>query len=92
MKTIPAGSKVPVLFTTTERDLIREHTFYNPDFAKVATLKGKKIEIMLTLEEIEEIQEYVAAEANHASDKAIEAKLDKLYDRLQDILDRHIEE
>lgn len=35
-KTIPHGTKLPVHFTAAERDLIREHTFYDPDFGNFA--------------------------------------------------------
>ncbi len=42
-KKIPAGSKVPVPLTLADRDLIREHTFYDPSFAAITEVKGKRV-------------------------------------------------
>jgi hypothetical protein len=92
VKTIPAGSKIPVRFTIAERDLIRGQTFYGPDFARVAVFEGKGIKVMLTLEDIDEIQGYVASAANHTKDKNLQAACDKLSDKLQAILERYREE
>ncbi|MBI5197646.1 MAG: hypothetical protein HZA19_03455 [Nitrospirae bacterium] len=88
-KKIPYGSKLPVKLTIRERDLIRDETFYDPDFAKIPVADGNDIRIDLTLDEIEEIQGYVAAEANHTKKKKLQKELDLLFDKLQTYLDSY---
>ena len=83
------GTKLPVKFTLTERDLIRDHTFYHPDFANLAVLQGKHIKLNMSLDDIEELQGYVAAEANHTNDSKLQAKLDKIFVKLQNFLDTY---
>jgi len=88
-KKIPYGSKLPVKLTLRERDLIRDETFYDPNFANFAIIDGKGIKVDLSLDEIEEIQGYVAAEANHTENKKIEKRLVRFFDKLQVYLDRY---
>jgi hypothetical protein len=52
-------------------------------------LAAKSITVDLSLDEIEEIQGYVAADANHAGSSKLERELDRLFDRLQALLDEH---
>ena len=40
-KIIPYGTKLPVKLTLRERELIRDETFCDPDFAKCAVVQGK---------------------------------------------------
>ncbi|TKB77714.1 MAG: hypothetical protein E8D45_05280, partial [Nitrospira sp.] len=40
-KTIPYGTKLPVTLTLRERDLIRDQTLCDPDFAKCAVVDGR---------------------------------------------------
>ena len=72
-KKIPYGSKLPVKFTPQERDLIREHTFYDPNFGKLCVLEGKAIRVDLSLDDIEDMQGFVAAEANHCDNRKLES-------------------
>jgi len=88
-KKIPYGSKLPVKLTLRERELIRDETFYDSDFAKFAIVDGKGIKVDLSLDEIEEIQGYIAAEANHTENKKLEKKLDRLFNKLQVYLDTY---
>ena len=88
-KKIPYNTKLPVKFTLAERDLIRNHTFYHPDFANLAMLEGKQIRSDMSLEDIEELQGYVAAEANHTPDSNLQTKLDRIFDKLQKFLDAY---
>ena len=87
--TIPSGTKLPVALTLRERDLIRDKTFCHPDFAKCAVVDGTGIRVELSLDEIEEIQGYVAAEANHTNDAKLQKKLDRLFAKLQVFLDTY---
>ena len=88
-KKIPYGQKIPVKITVRERDLIRDETFCNPNFAKLAVVEGKGIKVDLSLDEIEEIQGYVAAEANHTKNRKLEKELYRLFDKLQVYLDTY---
>ncbi len=88
---IPMGAELPVKLTLRERNLIREETFYDPDFAQFALVVSSGIQVDLSLDDIEDIQGYVAAEANHTEDRNLERELDKLSDKLQAYLDKHNE-
>jgi len=88
-KRIPYGTKLPVKLTLRERELILDHTFCDPEYVRFAAADGKGIRVDLSLDEIEDIQGYVAAEANHTDDEKIEKELDALYDKLQRFLDEY---
>ena len=88
-KRIPYGTKLPVKLTIRERDLICDETFCDPDFAKVAACDGKGIRVDMSLDDIEEVQGYVAAKANHTKNKKLRRELDRLFDKLQVYLDSH---
>lgn len=83
------GTKLPVKLTIRERDLIRDKTFCDPDFAKCAVVDGNGIRLDLSLDDIEEVQGYVAAEANHTKDSKLRAELYRLFDKLQVFLDTY---
>jgi hypothetical protein len=60
---IAYGSKLPVYFSQAELTDIREHTFAHPDLVAHGLVEGKKLRVDLWLDDIEQIQGYVAAEA-----------------------------
>lgn len=86
-KNIPCGKKLQVQLTTRERDLILDETLCDPGVLKIAIVADKSIKVNWSLDEIEDVQGYVAAEANHTNDKKLERELDKLSDKLQVYLD-----
>ena len=88
-KKISYGTKLPIKLTLRERDLIRDKTFCDPDFARFAVVDGKGIRVELSLDDIEEIQGYVAAEANHTKNKKLQKELDRLFSKLQVYLDTY---
>ena len=88
---IPSGTKLPVRLTLRERNLIREETFYDPDFANIAAMVNNGIQVELSLDDIEDFQGYVCFAANHTKDRKLERKLDMLSDKLQIYLDRYDE-
>ncbi len=88
-KRIPYGTTLPVTLTLWERDFIRNETFCNPDFAKCAVVEGTGIRVELSLDEIEDIQGYVAAEANHTKNAKRRKELDRLFDKFQVFLDTY---
>jgi len=88
-KKIPYGTKLPVKLTVQERDIIRDKTFCDPNFAKIAVVDGKSVQVDMSLDEIEVIQGFVAAEANHMKNKKLENELDRIFDKLQTYLDTY---
>lgn len=88
-KKIPYGTKLPVTLTLRERDIIRDETFCDPNFARLAIVESKGLRVDLSLDDIEEIQGYVAAEANHTKNKKLQKELDRLFDKLQVYLDTY---
>jgi len=88
-KRIPYGTNLPVNLTLQERDLIRNATLCNPDFARFAVIEGKGVILNLSLDDIEEIQGYIAAEANHAKSRKLQKNLDRLFSKFQVYLDTY---
>ncbi len=50
---------------------------------QMALVKGSKLVVKLTLDDLEEIIGYIAAEANHTDDMKLQKELDHLCERLQ---------
>ena len=67
-KRIPYGTKLPVYLTAKEVTDIREHTFADPDFG-FGVLEGSRLRFDMSLDDIEELQGYVAAASNHTDTK-----------------------
>jgi len=86
-KKICYGSKLPVYFSEEELRLIRERTFVDPDFGRLAVAERGKLKLELSLDDIEEVQGYIAAEANHTRNKRLQRELDMVYEKLQKFLD-----
>ncbi|MBE0448975.1 MAG: hypothetical protein IBX64_12950 [Actinobacteria bacterium] len=88
-KSIPYGTKLPVKLTLRERDLICDETFCDPRYTQVAIVDGTGIKVDLSLDDIEDIQGYVAAAANHTENHKLQKELDRLSDKLQAYLDAY---
>ena len=48
--------------------------------------------VLLTLDDLEDLGGYVAAEANHTTDKNVRKKLDAISSKIQDLLETHADE
>jgi hypothetical protein len=48
--------------------------------------------VMLTLDDWDDLAGYVAAEANHTTDKTLRKKLDAIFSKIQDVLEAHTDE
>lgn len=88
-KHIPYGTKLPVYLSKQELEDIRERSFADADFGLHATVEGKRLRLDLSLDDIEDIQGYVAAEANHTLDTKLRKRLDRLFDKFQKYLDEY---
>ena len=89
MKKISGGTRLPVKLTIRERDLILDETYCDPGVLKIAVVAGKIIKVEWSLDEIEDVQGYVASEANHTENRKLQKELDKLSDKLQVYLDSY---
>ncbi len=78
---------MPATLTSAERDLIVHHTFVDGDL--LAQMEGGveagrgKLRVHLTPDQLEELLEWIAGAANHAEERAIGARLDALYEKLE---------
>ncbi len=69
---IEYGQPVEVAITLRQRSLILEHAMLGSEVTgplRMAVVKGGKLVVKLTLDDLEEIIGYIAAEANHTDDK-----------------------
>lgn len=94
-KRVRPGEKVPLTLSHRERELILEHTFADDDLTtplRVAPASGKTPVYSFTLDDLEELMGYVAAEANHAKDKKLQKELGRLFARMEDVLESYTDE
>ena len=94
-KQIAVGEKVPLELTERERDLIMKHTFAGSDLTdrlRVVPGPGRRPFYRFTLDDLDELAGYVAAEANHAKVKKLEKELRQLYGRIADVLESYTDE
>ena len=94
-KQIASGEKVPLELTEHERDLIIKHTFAGnnlTDRLRIVPSPGRRPFYRFTLDDLDELAGYVAAEANHAKVKRLEKELRRLYSRMADVLESHTDE
>ena len=85
---IPEGTKLPVLLCTEEIADIQEHTFLDPDLVSGGIVQDDgSFRFDWSLDEIEEIQGYIAASANHCEDRKLGKRLDRIFSKFQGFLD-----
>ena len=78
-----------------ERELIEHHTFADEDLTnrlRVVPKPGERPVFRFTLDDLDELAGFIAAEANHAKDKKLQKELDQLCDRIQGTLDGYTDE
>ena len=88
-KRIPNGTKLPVLLSRRQVELVTDHTFADPAALSHGVVKGTRIVFQLSLDDIEEIQGYVAAEANHTDNQKLQKELQRLWSHFQQFLDSY---
>jgi hypothetical protein len=84
-KQITPDEKVPLELSDRERDLILKHTFANDELTgrlRIVRRPGEPPVYGFTLDDLDELAGYVAAEANHAKDKKLAKQLHRLYARI----------
>ena len=55
----------------------------------MALVKGKKLIVKLTLDDLDEVLGYIAAESNHTEDAKLQRDLDSLYKRLRKTMESY---
>jgi hypothetical protein len=88
---ISESTRIAVELTARERELILEHTLAGDELlAPTRSLpKSGKRAAMYTLYDIEELQGFVAAEANHTKDGRLAKELSALHEHLQRDMERY---
>ena len=85
--------RISVRFTIEERDLILKQTFVGDDLTEKlheAKAGGNIIKVEYTLDELDDLAGFIAAEANHAENKKLEKKLEALYDKISNIENKYL--
>ena len=88
-KPVRPGESVPLKLNARERELILEHTFADDELTAPLSAMPPPSQASVysfTLDDLEELMGYVAAEANHAKDKKLRKDLDRLFERMGDVL------
>jgi len=81
-----------VVFTARERTLVLEHTFAGSEVTdplEAARQRAGKYTVRYTLDDLDELLGYVAAEANHAKAKSLQKELDSLFERLREVMESY---
>jgi hypothetical protein len=94
-KPVRPSAKVSVPLNRRERELILEHTFADDELTvrlRTAPTSNKTAVYAFTLDDMEELMGYVAAEANHAKDKKLQKELDRLFARMEEVLNSYTDE
>jgi hypothetical protein len=92
-KLIKRGDRVGLELTKSERKLLLTGLVFLHEGVEEAlrsTPPGKPL--MITLGDLEDMAGHVAGEANHAKSKQVEATLDGIYEKVEELLDRYTEE
>jgi len=92
-KLVDKNEMLGLRLTLAERKLILEDPIHIHDEIADpirATLTG--FPVLLTLDQLEDLDGYVAAEANHTTDKKLRKKLDAILSKIQNLLETHADE
>jgi hypothetical protein len=91
-KRIQRDEKVPLKLTATERKMVLDDSMIMDQESERAIQETPSGEpVMMTLGDLDVFIGYIAAEANHTEDKRLERKLDRIYDKIQGLLDKFAE-
>jgi len=92
-KQIKPGEKVGLKLTAAERRVIvNDVTCVDQDYVQTiqGTPPGKPVHF--TLDELDDLGGYIAAEANHTTDRALEKTLDGVFEKIQSLLGQYTDE
>lgn len=87
-KHIQPDEKVGLSLTRAERKLLVEELMcLDTEYEELIRTTPATEPIPLTLDKLDDLGGYVAAEANHTADKKLQKKLDKIFLRIQGMLE-----
>ena len=92
---IRPDEKLLLYLNDRERELILQHTFADDSLTRrlrIVPRAGESAAYRFTLDELDELAGYVAAEANHAKDKKLKKQLARLFDRIWALLESYTDE
>lgn len=94
-KRIRPDEKVPLELSDRERELIPKHSLADEELTGLLRIVPRPNEppvYRFTLDDLDELAGYVAAESNHAKDKKLQKDSDQLYARLAAVLESYTDE
>jgi hypothetical protein len=94
-KRIRPDEKLPLELNESERDLILNHSFAEQELTdrlRVVPAPGESPIYRFTLEELDQLAGYVAAEANHTQNKKQRKERDRLFDRISAVLESYTDQ
>jgi Plasmid pRiA4b ORF-3-like protein len=89
---IRPNEAVPVELNQRERELILSHTFADKsltDRLQLVPQPGQRPIFHFTLDVLDELAGSIAAEANHAKNRALQEQLDELCERIEAVLNKY---
>ena len=92
-KQIRPDEKLPLKLTAAERKLVLEGlTCLDQEIEQIVRDAATGQPVMMTLDDLDDFGGYVAAEANHCTDKTKGKKLDTIFEKIQGLLDKFTDE
>ncbi|HEY3303959.1 MAG TPA: hypothetical protein VGL70_10550 [Candidatus Binatia bacterium] len=91
-KRIAYEETIEVSFSARDAELVRDHTFADPEYVERLKPKpgsGGGLVGKFTLDDLDDLLGYIAAEANHSKSKKLQKELDGLHDRLQRVMNSY---
>ena len=82
---IPCGQRLGLRLSRADRDLLCD-ILIDPEIEdRIRNAPARQRSVMFTLDELDTLAGWVAAEANHTSDRRREDHLDEIYQRIIEI-------
>ena len=89
---IPYGQRVPLRLTAAQRTLLVDGlTFLDQEYEQQIRQTPLTEPVMMTLDELDDLSGFVAAEANHCGQPTKCRRLDALFEKILNLLDRYVE-
>jgi hypothetical protein len=85
-KRLKPGEQVVLLLTLAQVDLIVEHTFIGENLLAIlyaAKVYDNVVRVRCTLDTLEQLASYVAAEAKNTEDKNLQQKFDAIFEAIR---------
>jgi len=92
-KRIQPGERVGLNLSRADRDLLLDILIMDPGIEdRIRDTPAKRRTVMFTLDELDALAGWVAAEANHTNDRNREDHLDEIYQRIVEVEEMYTED